>query len=189
MSDIIATDQAVETKVETEASQKLAIATTRTCECPPKHINCMTPKEWIKAQIGIWQFSYEGRDIRDKEKHPATFPIALARKGIELFSHKGEMVVDPFMGSGTTLVAARDIDRNAVGFDIHPGYIALAQERLAQDNMFTDAQQLPILADARHIAQYLEAESISCIVTSPPYANLLNRQRKNKSHRGAALKK
>jgi DNA modification methylase len=165
-------------------ARKLDISTKRTCQCGPTHLNCLTPKEWIKCQLGIWQFNYEGRDIRDKTKHPATFPISLARRCIELFSHQGELILDPFMGSGTTLLAARDVDRNAVGFDIHPDYIALTQERLKQDSLFSQTQQIPILDDARHIDQYLDEESIACIVTSPPYANLLNRQRKNKSRRG-----
>ncbi len=138
----------------------------------------------MKCQLGVWQFSYEGRDIRDKTKHPATYPISLARKCIELFSHKGELVLDPFLGSGTTLVAARDVERNAVGFDIHPDYIALTQERLMQKELFSDTQQIPIHEDARNISQYLREESVACIVTSPPYANLLNRKRKNKSRRG-----
>ncbi len=164
-------------------SKKLAIATNRTCECEPSHINCLTAKDWIKCQLGVWQFYYEGRDIRDKTKHPATYPIALARKCIELFSHRGELVLDPFLGSGTTLVAARDTERNAVGFDIHPDYIALTQQRLIQKSLFGETQQIPVLDDARNIPQYLSEESIACIVTSPPYANLLNRKRKNKSRR------
>ncbi len=169
-------------------SKKLEIATNRSCECQPSHINCLSAKEWIKCQLGVWQFYYEGRDIRDKTKHPATFPIALARRCIELFSHQGELVVDPFMGSGTTLVAARDIDRNAVGFEIHPDYIALTRGRLSQESLFTETQQIPVLDDARNIAQYLDEESIACIVTSPPYANLLNRKRLNKSRRGTERK-
>jgi DNA modification methylase len=169
-------------------SRKLDIATNRICDCEPSHINCLTAKEWIKCQLGVWQFYYEGRDIRDKAKHPATFPIALARRCIDLFSHQGELVVDPFMGSGTTLVAARDANRNAVGFDIHLDYIALTKERLRQESLFTETQQFPILDDARNIAQYLEEESIACIVTSPPYANLLNRKRLNKSRRGSERK-
>ncbi|HEX9130699.1 MAG TPA: DNA methyltransferase [Ktedonobacteraceae bacterium] len=169
-------------------SKELDINARRTCDCEPSHINCLTAKEWIKCQLGVWQFYYEGRDIRDKTKHPATFPIALARRCIELFSHQGELVVDPFMGSGTTLVAARDISRNAVGFDIHPDYIALTQERLRQDSLFTETQQIPVQDDARHIKQYLREESIACIVTSPPYANLLNRARLNKSRRGVERK-
>lgn len=71
----------------------LDVGYVKTCECSPNHINCLTPKEWMKSQIGVWQFFYEGRDIRDKSLHPATFPIALARKCIELFTHRGEPVV------------------------------------------------------------------------------------------------
>ena len=74
----------------------------RICECGPTHINCMTAKEWLKSQIGVWQFYYEKRDIRDKKLHPATFPISLARKVIELFTHEGELVLDPFVGSDMT---------------------------------------------------------------------------------------
>ena len=169
-------------------AKKLDVNSKRSCECGPSHINCLTAKEWIKCQLGIWQFNYEKRDIRDKEKHPATFPISLARRCIELFSHQGELIVDPFMGSGTTLLAARDANRNAVGFDIHPDYIALAKGRLNQESLFVETQQIPIFDDARNIANYLKEESISCIVTSPPYANLLNRERLNKSRRGAERK-
>lgn len=165
-------------------AKKLDINPKRSCDCEPSHINCLTAKEWIKCQVGVWQFNYEKRDIRDKEKHPAVFPISLARRCIELFSHQGELVVDPFMGSGTTLLAARDTNRNAAGFDIHPDYIALTKERLNQESLFTETQQIPVFDDARNIVNYLEEESITCIVTSPPYANLLNRARLNKSRRG-----
>ena len=85
----------------------------------------MTAKEWLKSQIGVWQFYYEGRDIRDKTLHPATFPISLAKKVIELFSHQGQLVLDPFVGSGTTLIAANDLNRNCVGFDLQAHYVEL----------------------------------------------------------------
>ena len=114
---------------------KLPIMHQRTCNCPPSHINCMTPKDWLKSQLGVWQFFYEARDIRNKNLHPATFPIALAKKGIELFTHKGEMVLDPFVGSGTTLVAAQDTDRNSVGFDLQQKYIDLCKSRLIQTTL------------------------------------------------------
>ena len=102
----------------------------RLCDCPPNHINCMTAKEWIKSQLGVWQFYYESRDVRDKNAHPATFPIALAARCISLFSHEGELVLDPFVGSGTTLIAARDLNRNAVGFDLKQEYVDLCRQRL-----------------------------------------------------------
>lgn len=144
----------------------------------------MSAKEWIRSQLGVWQFYYEKRDIRKKDIHPATFPISLAKKVIELFSHQGELVIDPFVGSGTTLVAAQDLNRNAVGFDLKREYVDLSLDRLKSNNFFNQSKQLAIYDDALNIPDYLEPESTKLIFTSPPYANLLNRQRKNKSRRG-----
>jgi len=168
--------------------KKLSIGYKKICNCPENHINCLTAKEWIKNQIGVWQFYYEGRDIRDKKLHPATFPIALARKCIELFTHKGELVLDPFVGSGTTLVAARDTNRNAVGFDLQEQYIELSNNRLTQQTIFNETKQTAICDDARNIKEYIDKDTVKLIVTSPPYANLLNRKRKNKSRRGNSRK-
>jgi DNA modification methylase len=156
----------------------------RTCECKPTHINCLTAKEWLKSQIGVWQFFYESRDIRDKLIHPATFPISLSKRVIELFSHQGELIIDPFVGSGTSLVAARDLNRNALGFDLQERYIEVCNERLnANSNLFSNSKQLAINDNARNINKYISKDKISLIWTSPPYANLLNRERKNKSRR------
>ncbi|HQJ32895.1 MAG TPA: DNA methyltransferase [Anaerolineaceae bacterium] len=162
---------------------KIAIGTNRTCSCALNSLNCLSAKEWLKSQIGVWQFFYESRDVRDKNLHPATFPISLAKKVVSVFSHEGELVLDPFVGSGTTLVAAQDLNRNAIGFDLQEKYIDLCMKRLASNNFFNQAQQVAIQDDALHIPDYLEPESISLIWTSPPYANLLNRKRKNKSRR------
>jgi len=171
--------------LEPAAGRVLALSHERTCDCADNHVSCVDAKEWIKAQLGVWQFFYERRDIRDKAVHPATFPIALPRRWIELLTHRGELVLDPFVGAGSTLVAARDTERNAVGFDLHGGYIALAMERLGGLPLATSSRQLAIQADAREIGRYVVPETVGLIVTSPPYANLLNRPRKNKSRRGA----
>ena len=165
-------------------SQKLPLPNFRTCSCLPNHLNCLTAKEWLKCQLGVWQFAYESRDIRDKKIHPATFPLSLARRVIELFTHEGQAVLDPFVGSGTTLVAAQDLNRHAVGFDLHKSYIDLCASRLtAKANPENHAQQLAVQDDARNIPRYLDDESLALIWTSPPYANLLNRLRQNKSRR------
>ena len=86
-------------------------------------------------------------------------------------------------GSGTTLIAAADVTRNAVGFDLKKEYIQLCGERIAPQNLFDATHLLAIHDDARNIDQYLSENSLSLIFTSPPYANLLNRKRKNKSRR------
>jgi len=171
-------------ETSTQYRNKLSICSARSCNCPRTHINCMTPKEWLKSQLGVWQFTYESRDIRDKTIHPATFPIALCKKVIELFTHQGELVLDPFVGSGTTLIAANDLNRNAIGFDLQSEYIDLCEKRLSQQpNLFNHTRQLAIQDDAKNIPQYIDPNTLSLIWTSPPYANLLNRARKNKSRR------
>jgi DNA modification methylase len=164
--------------------RKIALDHLRLCDCLPSHINCLTPKEWLKNQLGVWQFTYESRDVRDKNVHPATFPISLSKRVIELFTHQGELVLDPFVGSGTTLVACADTIRNGVGFDLNLNYVNLCESRLKrQVNLFSKTHQVVIQDDAINIDEYLEPETVSLIWTSPPYANLLNRSRKNKSRR------
>ena len=164
--------------------KKVDINYKKTCICKPKHINCATAKDWIKNQIGVWQFYYEKRDIRDKILHPATFPISLAKRVIELFSHQGELVFDPFNGSGTTLLSCKDLDRNGIGFDINKEYCKLSELRLNQSCLLNTSKQITINDDARNISQYLDNDTITLSITSPPYANLLNRKRQNKSRRG-----
>src|SRR3990167_5773828 len=164
--------------------KKLKIGFKKTCNCPDNHINCLNAKDWIKHQVAIWEFFYEKRDIRDKKIHPAVFPIALPKKCIDLFTHKGELVLDPFVGIGTTLVAAQDLGRNAVGFDLGKKYVEYSKNRLAQMNLYEESQQIAITDDALNIPKYLDKETVSLSVTSPPYANMLNRKRKNKSIRG-----
>jgi DNA modification methylase len=162
----------------------LNIGHERICECPANRINCSTPKEWIRGQVAIWEMYYEKRDIRDKNIHPAAFPISLPAKCIDLFTHRGDLVLDPFLGTGSTLVAAQDLDRNAVGFDLKPEYIEVAQSRLGQSTLFgKSTTQLAVKADAREISNYLTEQSVALCVTSPPYANMLNRKRLNKTMR------
>jgi DNA modification methylase len=176
-------------------SRKLTINYLKTCDCPLNHISCITAKEWVKSQVIIQEFPitedeikefyYESRDIRDKNVHPAVFPIALPAHFIKTLTHKGELVLDPFVGIGTTLIAAQDLGRNALGFDLKKEYVEISKKRLAQKRIVDDGtQQIAILDDAHNIPQYLEKNTVSLCITSPPYANMLAHQRLNKSIRG-----
>ncbi len=174
-----------------EIQKPLDIKFERICKCMANHINCMTAKEWTQSQVAVWEFYYNGKDIRDKDIHPAVFPIGLPKKCIQLFTHEGELVVDPFVGSGTTLVAALETNRNAVGFDMKQEYIDLSNHRVADtklDHYFPDrekiTQQIAVKAEGHDIPKFLKPETVSLFVTSPPYANMLNRPRTNKSMRG-----
>jgi DNA modification methylase len=63
--------------------------------------------------------------------HSAVFPKSLPEWFIRLFTRSGDMVLDPFMGSGTTVIVAQELGRNAIGIEIMPEYVELAQQALA----------------------------------------------------------
>jgi DNA modification methylase len=165
-------------------SDYIEISNQRVCDCHKGYLSCIEAREWMKNQIGVWQFMYEPRDIRDKKVHPAVFPIAMAKRVIEQFTHKGELVIDPFVGSGTTLLAAQDLERNAVGFDLKQEYVDLSNSRLASLPAVCQCKQLAVCDDARNIASRISPHTVKLAFTSPPYANILNRVRKNNSRRG-----
>lgn len=169
----------------TASTKKLKINHVRTCDCPSNHISCITAKEWVKSQVTIQEFYYKKRDIRDKDVHPAVFPIALPGHFVKTLTHIGELVLDPFVGIGTTLLAAQDLGRNAVGFDLKKQYVEISRKRLGQTRLTDDGtQQIAIVDDAHNIPQYIEDNTISLCITSPPYANMLAHRRLNKSIRG-----
>ncbi len=157
------------------------------CDCSDNTLNCLDGKEWVRSQIGVWEFEYEKRDLEAKEQHPAVFPIGLPKKVIRLFTHEGELVIDPFVGVGTTLLAAKDTNRNAVGFDLKKDYIEYAEKRLNQKSFHDfnySTKQVAICDDALNIPDYIPEKSVKLTVTSPPYADMLDRKMKNKSRRG-----
>ena len=88
----------------------------------------MSKKEFMIFTESIWHFNTENSR---KVKHPAPFPIELPRRLILLYSFPGDTVLDPFMGSGTTALAALETGRKYVGFEKESDYCKIANERIA----------------------------------------------------------
>jgi site-specific DNA-methyltransferase (adenine-specific) len=92
-----------------------------------------------KIKGNIWRYR-SGFGSDDATKHPAQFPLALAKDHISSWSNPGDLVLDPFSGSGTTAKAAKELGRRFIGFEINPEYCAIAERRLAQQVLdFEDA--------------------------------------------------
>lgn len=85
--------------------------------------------EFLEATIDVWQMPPASAT---RIGHPAPFPIELPRRLIELYTYEDDLILDPFMGSGTTAVAAIETGRHYVGFDTEPAYIELAKQRIAE---------------------------------------------------------
>ncbi len=79
---------------------------------------------------GLWRFNGEKKS---RVGHPAPFPIELPKRCIKLFSYVGDTVLDPFLGSGTTLIACHLHNRKGIGVDIDPTYFNLAINRLTKE--------------------------------------------------------
>jgi len=90
----------------------------------------ITKQEFMDWTNGLWTFSGESKK---KVGHPAPFPIELPRRCIKLFSFVGDTILDPFVGSGTTLIASYLENRKGVGVDIDKGYCQLIKKRLIEE--------------------------------------------------------
>jgi len=91
-------------------------------------ISDITKPEFMNWTNGVWTFSGESKK---KIGHPAPFPLELPRRCIKLFSFVGDTILDPFAGSGTTLLAAAMLNRMGIGIEIDPQYCELAKKRLS----------------------------------------------------------
>ncbi|MCY3662164.1 MAG: site-specific DNA-methyltransferase [bacterium] len=89
--------------------------------------NSIGASEFMEATMDIWEIRPESAR---RVGHPAPFPVELPQRLIELYTYRGDLVLDPFIGSGTTALAALRSGRHFVGFDSDPAYIALARQRL-----------------------------------------------------------
>jgi site-specific DNA-methyltransferase (adenine-specific) len=91
----------------------------------------MTTEDFLEATVDVWEIPAESAT---RVGHPAPFPVELPRRLIELYTYAGDLVLDPFIGSGTTAVAAVRTARHFVGFDTDESYVALARRRLAAES-------------------------------------------------------
>lgn len=99
----------------------------------------ISKKEFLEFTKSVWNFSAEPAT---KVGHPAPFPVELPYRLIQLYTFEGEIVLDPFMGSGQTAIAAIKTRRHYVGYDINEEYVKLAQRRIKEFSINFNAPKL-----------------------------------------------
>lgn len=142
--------------------------------------NELAGKNWLQYSFSIW------RDVRknDEEKrlkHPAMFPIQLAARIIEIFSKRKGVVLDPFMGTGSAILAAYEKQRVGIGIELSKEYCLIAEKRVENIREQDDKEILiePRIhnTDARMLGEYISPSSVDLCLTSPPYWDILNMNR------------
>jgi len=141
-------------------------------------LNDLSPKEWVQQTKSVW-YSRPGARDRLKKLHPATFAEKDIERLIRVFTKKGGRVLDPFLGSGSTLLACAATGRVGTGIELSPHWAAIARERLSR---VPSAPKMDIITgDARDVLPDMEKASFDLVVTSPPYFSILEKARDHKS--------
>lgn len=102
----------------------------------------MSKEEWIEYFSSHWNFTGARQN-----GHIAMFPEELPRRLIKMFSFVGETVFDPFLGSGTTSLAAKNLDRNSVGYEINKGFLPIIKEKMGGDQLSLISSQVIFTED------------------------------------------
>lgn len=151
---------------------------------PKNTLNNLSSSEWLKSTRSWFLLRPKGRD--KKILHPASFPEELAQNYIQFFTKKGQTVLDCFLGTASTLIAAHTTERNAIGIELSKRYCKLSKIRLDSIKN-NNSSQLIVNDDARNIVKIFKKYNVpECdfCITSPPYWNqLLNNGIKNSKER------
>ena len=149
---------------------------------PRNKLNELTAKEWIIETISVWNQRGLGAghpDAKIERQHPAPFSFTDVGRLIRYFTKRGQTVLDPFVGVGSTLKACAVDQRKGIGIELNPRFSELTRKRLAteiEDLFSTVKDQTIIQGDARDVLPTLPDESIDFVVTSPPYWSILKKE-------------
>jgi DNA modification methylase len=167
-----------QTQVDIQMSADFSfLPTRRVCQCQPGRLNCLTRQEML--ELGSTVIDVKQRH-RWQENHPARFIPQVPEKFIKLFSHKGETVLDPFCGSGTTNVVALQLKRSSIGIDVNRRSVEMTYERLRATarNLFADDEapthHRVVHGSCLEVLPLIPTGTIDLIVTSPPYFDVVD---------------
>jgi DNA modification methylase len=119
----------------------------------------------------VWSFPQRGNWATHKSDYRGNFAPQVPRNLIEMYSQEGDSILDPMVGAGTTLVEAKLLARHALGIDINPDVVKLAEEALKFNHRPPTTQKV-IVGDARNLP-FLKNESFDLIITHPPYMSII----------------
>lgn len=147
-------------------------------------LNDLSGKEWIVETKSF--FFQKGLGANSKEAkyekmHPAPFSYTDISRLIKFFTKKGNKVLDPFLGVGSTIKACIELEREGYGVEINSHWCDLTKERLLKECKFKINSNHLICDDSKNLLKHYEKNYFDFIVTSPPYWNILNKEKDYKA--------
>jgi DNA modification methylase len=154
--------------------------------------NGLTPSEWALLSKNVitedellnpvWKDLSSPRNKYQLE-HGAVYPIKLAERLIKMYSAEGDVVFDPFLGIGTTIIAAHGLNRHGVGTELNPKFANIAQQWLhdVQGLFKNDLFYKIVNDDCRNLLNHVKKEKVQVTVTSPPYADFIQKSLKDRA--------
>lgn len=131
----------------------------------------MTPKVFCTEMTSVWSFPERGAWATHSNKYRGNWSPYVPRNLILRYSNEGDLVLDQFAGSGTTLIEAKLLGRNAFGVDINPNAIKLCEKSIKFE--ISKPTHVAIRkGDARKL-NFISSESIDLVATHPPYADII----------------
>jgi len=118
-----------------------------------------------------WSFPERGNWVTHSPSYRGNFAPQVARNIIEMYSEKNELILDPMVGSGTTLIEAKLLHRNAYGVDINPESVKISRKALNFEYS-TETKQEVNVGNAKEL-KFFRDNSIDLILTHPPYLNII----------------
>jgi len=153
--------------------------------------NGLTPTEWALLSKNViveedllnpvWNDLSSPRNKYQLE-HGAVYPIKLCDRLIKMYSAEGDTVFDPFLGIGTTMIAAQQLNRHCVGTELNPKFANIAQTWLndVQGLFGNDMRYKIVNDDCRNLLQHVRKDKVQLTITSPPYADFIQKSLKDR---------
>ena len=142
-------------------------------------LNDLTNKEWLLFQKS-WFIHNPPPRKKEVLSHPAKYPETLAQGFIEFFTKRGMNVLDPMVGTGSTLVACARSGRNGYGIELNERYASIASQvvknELAQLTLFSEIPKIEVFNDDSNNVEKINIPRIDYCITSPPYWDMLKVQ-------------
>lgn len=130
----------------------------------------LQPEDFAQEKTTVWDFPVRGAWATHKSDYRGNFAPQIPRNVILNYSNEGDWILDPMVGGGTTLVEARLLNRNAVGYDVNQNAVNITSERLKFE-FEGNTKQVAKLGNAQKLP--MKDNSVDLIITHPPYANIV----------------